>query len=134
MTHPPRSLVAAIDQGTMSSRCILFSRDGRAVATHQQEHRQMSDAKEAALARLNARLSHVYDEVTAGRVDATQKAGLDVRANTLIPLRRTAHEMTTWPFADTVAFGRAVLIACAPLVYAALCEIIRVFWIAPMGR
>ena len=38
----PRSLVAAIDQGTTSSRCILFDRSGRPVASHQLEH----DAKE----------------------------------------------------------------------------------------
>jgi hypothetical protein len=96
-------------------------------------HRQMSEAKEAALAKLNERLSRVYDKVTAGGVDATQPAGLDVRANTLIPLRRTAHEMTTWPFADTVAFGRAVLIASAPLIYTVLNELIKVFWIAPLS-
>jgi hypothetical protein len=93
----------------------------------------MSEAKEAALAKLNERLSRVYDKVTAGGVDATQPAGLDVRANTLIPLRRTAHEMTTWPFADTVAFGRAVLIASAPLIYTVLNELIKVFWIAPLS-
>ena len=96
-------------------------------------HRQMADAKEAALAKLNARLSHVYDQVTAGGIDATQKAGLDVRANTLIPLRRTANEMTTWPFADSVAFGRAVLIASAPLIYTVLNELIKIFWIAPLS-
>src|SRR6478752_7337956 len=33
----PRSLVAAIDQGTTSSRCILFDRSGRPVASHQRE-------------------------------------------------------------------------------------------------
>ena len=36
----PRSLVAAIDQGTTSSRCILFDRTGRPVASHQLEHVQ----------------------------------------------------------------------------------------------
>ena len=36
----PRSLVAAIDQGTTSSRCILFDRAGARVAGHQLEHRQ----------------------------------------------------------------------------------------------
>jgi glycerol kinase len=36
----PRSLVAAIDQGTTSSRCILFDRSGRPVASHQLEHVQ----------------------------------------------------------------------------------------------
>ena len=42
MTHAPRSLVAAIDQGTTSSRCILFDHAGRPVASHQLEHRQIT--------------------------------------------------------------------------------------------
>jgi len=42
--HPPqspRSLVAALDQGTTSTRCILFDRDGRPVAEHRVEHAQL---------------------------------------------------------------------------------------------
>jgi glycerol kinase len=42
MSAAPRSLVAAIDQGTTSSRCILFGHDGRPVASHQLEHRQIT--------------------------------------------------------------------------------------------
>ncbi len=38
----PRSLVAAIDQGTTSSRCILFDRSGSIRATHQLEHSQIT--------------------------------------------------------------------------------------------
>jgi glycerol kinase len=38
----PRSLVAAIDQGTTSSRCILFDRAGQPVAGHQLEHEQIT--------------------------------------------------------------------------------------------
>ena len=38
----PRSLVAAIDQGTTSSRCILFDRSGRPVASHQLGHAQIT--------------------------------------------------------------------------------------------
>ena len=38
----PRSLVAAIDQGTTSSRCILFDHSGRPVASHQLEHTQIT--------------------------------------------------------------------------------------------
>jgi glycerol kinase len=34
--------VAALDQGTTSSRCLLFDRDGRAVAVAQHEHRQIA--------------------------------------------------------------------------------------------
>jgi glycerol kinase len=37
-----RSLVAAIDQGTTSSRCILFDHGGQPVASHQLEHRQIT--------------------------------------------------------------------------------------------
>ena len=42
MTHAARSLVAAIDQGTTSTRCILFDRGGQPVASHQLEHRQLT--------------------------------------------------------------------------------------------
>jgi glycerol kinase len=42
MRHGPRSLIAAIDQGTMSSRCVLFDHDGQPVAGHQLEHRQIT--------------------------------------------------------------------------------------------
>src|SRR6202795_983438 len=42
MTVAPRSLVAAIDQGTTSSRCILFDHAGQPVAGHQLEHRQIT--------------------------------------------------------------------------------------------
>src|SRR5512141_1227162 len=38
----PRPLVAAIDQGTTSSRCMLFDRGGRPVASHQLEHAQIT--------------------------------------------------------------------------------------------
>ena len=34
-------LIAALDQGTTSSRCILFNPDGKPVATAQEEHRQI---------------------------------------------------------------------------------------------
>ncbi|MEV4157124.1 glycerol kinase GlpK [Nocardia salmonicida] len=36
-----RRYVAAIDQGTTSSRCIIFDRQGRIVGTAQREHRQI---------------------------------------------------------------------------------------------
>jgi hypothetical protein len=61
-------------------------------------------------------------------------AALNARTNTLVPLRKTVHEMTTWPFRDTVAFGRAVLIASAPLIYTVRRVLITVFWINPLSR
>jgi hypothetical protein len=60
--------------------------------------------------------------------------GLNERTNTLLPLRKAVAETTTWPFADTVAFGRAILIASAPLIYTVLSELIKVFWINPLSR
>jgi hypothetical protein len=92
-------------------------------------HRQMSEAKDAVLSDLNARISEVYEEVSRSPLAAPEIPGLNARTNTLIPLRKTVHEMTTWPFADTVAFGRAILIASAPLIYTALNEIIKRSWI-----
>jgi glycerol kinase len=38
---PHNKHVAAIDQGTTSSRCIIFNHDGRVVASDQLEHRQI---------------------------------------------------------------------------------------------
>ncbi|MEU7102573.1 glycerol kinase GlpK [Streptomyces longwoodensis] len=41
MTDHADGYVAAIDQGTTSSRCIIFDRDGAIVAVDQREHRQI---------------------------------------------------------------------------------------------
>jgi hypothetical protein len=97
-------------------------------------HRQMSEAKDNVLSNLNARIRRVFEEVDSQAADTSQLKGLNERTNTLIPLRKTVGEMTTWPFADTVAFGRAILIASAPLIYTVLSELIKVFWINPLSR
>src|SRR5690606_5749303 len=39
--HTAGPFIAAIDQGTTSSRCIIFDRDGRIVAVDQKEHEQI---------------------------------------------------------------------------------------------
>ncbi|MGW2825335.1 glycerol kinase GlpK [Streptomyces sp. NPDC001443] len=41
MTDSAEKYVAAIDQGTTSSRCIVFNQDGAVVAVDQREHRQI---------------------------------------------------------------------------------------------
>lgn len=97
-------------------------------------HKQMSEAKDAVLADINARIARVYDELSYSAMSAPEIAVLNGRTNMLIPLRKTVHEMTTWPFADPVAFGRAILIASAPLIYTVLSELIKVFWINPLSR
>jgi glycerol kinase len=40
-SHGSGPFIAAIDQGTTSSRCIVFDRDGRIVAVDQKEHEQI---------------------------------------------------------------------------------------------
>jgi hypothetical protein len=97
-------------------------------------HRQMAEAKERVMSNLNARIRQVFEQVDGTAIGADQGKGLNERTNTLIPLRKAVGEMTTWPFADTVAFGRAILIASAPLIYTVLSELIKVFWITPLSR
>jgi len=98
-------------------------------------HRQMLDAKDAALETINSRISQLFSEVsTTSELDKATMARFSDSSGALIPLRKTIEEMTTWPFRDTLAFGRAVLIALAPLIYTTLSELIRVFWISPLSR
>jgi hypothetical protein len=95
-------------------------------------HGQMTRAKLGALATLNTQIGVAFNEATAPSIAPAQLGPLNERTSILIPLRKTVQEMTTWPFRDTVAFGRAVLIASAPLIYAALTQLIDVFWITPL--
>jgi hypothetical protein len=98
-------------------------------------HRQMSRAKYAAMGELSVRLTELYHDVSSALpVEGAESARLSNSASTLIQMRKAVQEMTTWPFRDTVAFGRAVLIALAPLIYTTLSELIRVFWIGPLAR
>jgi glycerol kinase len=74
--HAARSLIAAIDQGTTSSRCILFDRGGRIVASHQLEHTQITPRP--------GWVEHDPDEIiervrTCVRV-ALREAGADARS------------------------------------------------------
>lgn len=39
--HTTGPFIAAIDQGTTSSRCIIFDKDGRIVSVDQKEHEQI---------------------------------------------------------------------------------------------
>ena len=97
-------------------------------------HQQMARAKQDVIGDIDRRLSEIYAELSGAAFGSARMVPLNQATNTLVPLRTTVSQLTTWPFRNTVAFGRAVLIASAPLVYAALSELIRVFWITPMGR
>ena len=96
MSAAPRSLVAAVDQGTTSSRCILFDRDGREVASHQLEHRQITprpgwvehDAMEI-LERVRACLAAAMQQAGVGR-EALITIGIsNQRETTVVWSRRT---------------------------------------------
>jgi glycerol kinase len=41
MERPIARYVAALDQGTTSTRCIIFDYSGKNIATDQKEHRQI---------------------------------------------------------------------------------------------
>jgi hypothetical protein len=93
-------------------------------------HGQMRRAKDEALAGLNGQLSDVHALVGSGPPadGATVPSGeLNDRTSLLVSLRRVVSEMPTWPFRDTVVFGRAVLIASAPVIYAALNGLVDAF-------
>ena len=80
----------------------------------------MRRAKDQALTGLNQQLTEIHDDVTIpDALDQAATAHLNDRASLLASLRRVVGEMPTWPFRDTVAFGRAMLIASAPVIYAA---------------
>ena len=64
--------VAAIDQGTTSSRCILFDRDGRIVSVDQREHRQIFP--EPGWVEHDAR--EIWDNVEAVVRNALEKGGI----------------------------------------------------------
>jgi glycerol kinase len=86
----PRSLVAAIDQGTTSSRCILFDRSGQPVASHQLEHAQLTprpgwvehDAEEI-LERVQACVRAALRAVDAGP-SAVAAVGISVQRETTV--------------------------------------------------
>jgi hypothetical protein len=98
-------------------------------------HGQMERAKERALADINKRLRTSYDELKAQPAPAGPAlTDLNSRVGMLVALRKTVGEMTTWPFRDTIAFGRAVLIALAPLIYTVVNELIKIFFINPLNQ
>lgn len=98
-------------------------------------HHQMCAAKKGALTLVNAEMSEIHREtMTAAPPDATRTGYLANRLNTLIGLRKVIQEGPTWPFQSTVAVSRALLVASAPLVYAVLNELIRIFFIDPLAR
>jgi glycerol kinase len=92
MTVPGGSLIAAIDQGTTSSRCILFDHAGQPVASHQLEHRQITprpgwvehDAEE------------ILDNVRACIAEALAEVGATPRAIAAIGIGNQRETTVVW--------------------------------------
>jgi glycerol kinase len=92
VTHAPRSLVAAIDQGTTSSRCILFDHARRPVASHQLEHRQITPRP--------GWVEHDPDEIiervrTCVQI-ALREAGTDARALAAVGISNQRETTVVW--------------------------------------
>ncbi|MFI9788445.1 glycerol kinase GlpK [Kitasatospora sp. NPDC051984] len=82
------SYIAAIDQGTTSSRCILFGADGRIVAVEQQEHAQLFPQP----GWVEHDAAEIWTRVQAVVRGALEKAGLtreDIRAVGITNQRET---------------------------------------------
>ncbi|CAM5404839.1 Glycerol kinase OS=Streptomyces antimycoticus OX=68175 GN=glpK2_1 PE=3 SV=1 [Streptomyces antimycoticus] len=89
MPHPTGTYVAAIDQGTTSSRCIIFDRDGAIVAVDQREHRQIFPKP----GWVEHDATEIWAKVQAVVAGALAKAGL--RADQLTALGITNQRETT---------------------------------------
>ncbi|MFV2198764.1 glycerol kinase GlpK [Nocardiopsis sp. LOL_012] len=110
--------VAAIDQGTTSSRCILFDRDGRAAATGQREHRQIfprpgwveHDAAEI-WTNVEAVVAQALDEAGAAPGQVAAVGITNQRETTLLWDRATGqpvHNAIVWQDTRTDSLVRAL--------------------------
>ncbi|UUN25708.1 glycerol kinase GlpK [Streptomyces sp. FIT100] len=89
MTDTSEKFVAAIDQGTTSSRCIIFDRNGAVVAVDQREHRQIFPKP----GWVEHDATEIWSKVQAVVAGALAKAGL--RAEQLSALGITNQRETT---------------------------------------
>ncbi|MBL1089247.1 glycerol kinase GlpK [Streptomyces sp. NPDC001739] len=89
MNQHTEKYVAAIDQGTTSSRCIIFDHDGSIVAVDQREHRQIFPRP----GWVEHDASEIWTKVQAVVAGALTKAGL--RADQLSALGITNQRETT---------------------------------------
>ena len=81
-------MVAAIDQGTTSSRCLLFARDGAVVGSAQQEHRQITP-RPGWVEHDPAEIWDRTAEVVAGALENAGLEGSDVAAVGITNQRET---------------------------------------------
>ncbi|MFD7923706.1 glycerol kinase GlpK [Streptomyces sp. NPDC059740] len=113
-THGP--FIAAIDQGTTSSRCIVFDRDGRIVAVDQKEHEQILP-KPGWVEHDAAEIWRNVQEVVANAIDQAGITAADVKAIGITNQRETTmlwdrhtgepvHNAIVWQDTRTAALCR----------------------------
>src|SRR4051794_39694517 len=103
--RPARSLIAAIDQGTTSSRCILFDHAGAIVSSHQLEHEQITPRP--------GWVEHDADEIlervrTCIRV-ALREAGADARSVAAVGISDQRETTVVWDRRSGVPVGNAIV-------------------------
>ncbi|MFI9240170.1 glycerol kinase GlpK [Streptomyces cinnamoneus] len=87
-THGHGPFIAAIDQGTTSSRCIVFDRDGRIVSVDQKEHEQIFP-KPGWVEHDAVEIWTNVQEVVAGAVEKAGITAADVKAIGITNQRET---------------------------------------------
>ncbi|GAA1906900.1 glycerol kinase GlpK [Streptantibioticus ferralitis] len=87
-SHGQGPFIAAIDQGTTSSRCIVFDRDGRIVSVDQKEHEQIFP-KPGWVEHNAAEIWTNVQEVVAGALDKAGISKEDVKALGITNQRET---------------------------------------------
>jgi glycerol kinase len=97
-------VVAAIDQGTTSTRCLLFSRTGRMIAVAQREHRQHYPAP--------GRVEHDAEEIwrNVARVvpEALKRAGLGPENIAALGIANQRETTVIWDRHTGVPLARAI--------------------------
>ncbi|MFE5871201.1 glycerol kinase GlpK [Streptomyces roseifaciens] len=86
--HSQGPFIAAIDQGTTSSRCIVFDRDGRIVSVDQKEHEQIFP-KPGWVEHDATEIWTNVQEVVAGAVEKAGITAADVKAIGITNQRET---------------------------------------------
>lgn len=87
-SHGHGPFIAAIDQGTTSSRCIVFDKDGRIVSVDQKEHEQIFP-KPGWVEHDAAEIWTNVQEVVAGAIDKAGITAADVKAIGITNQRET---------------------------------------------
>lgn len=105
MTVAARSLIAAIDQGTTSSRCILFDRAGRPVASHQLPHRQITPRP----GWVEHEAMEILDCVRACIGGALRDAGADRRSLAAVGISNQRETTVVWSRRTGQPLGNAIV-------------------------